>query len=337
MQAYRIRRGAGINGLQRLGRQLPAPGPAEVRLRIRAVALNYRDLMVARGAMGARDKAIVPGSDGAGEVVAVGSEVTSLRVGDRVIAAFFPRWNDGPPTPESTAVGLGGAIDGVLAEDVLIAADALVPIPDHLSFAEAATIPCAGVVAWNALLADGQLAAGDSVLLLGTGGVSIWALQLAKAAGLRTLITSSDDLKLERARRLGADATINYRTIADWDREVLRLTQERGADRVLEVGGPRTLRRSIAATRIGGTIAIVGSVGGTLGEFDPYDLIDGAKVLRGVLVGSWQMTADLVQFLADHRLRPLVDRVFPFAQAREAYAYLEAGRHFGKVVVDVGD
>jgi NADPH:quinone reductase-like Zn-dependent oxidoreductase len=204
-----------------------------------------------------------------------------------------------------------------------------------LSFAEASTIPCAGVAAWNALLADDDLAAGDEVVLLGTGGVSIWGLQLARAAGLRTIITSSDDAKLERARQLGADATINYSKTADWDREVIRLTNERGVHRFVEVGGARTLRRSIAATRIGGTVAIVGSVGGSMGDFDPFDLIDGAKRMRGVLVGSRAMTADLVDFMERNTVRPVIDRVFGFEDVRGAYEYLQSGRHFGKVVVTI--
>jgi len=336
VQSYSIRRGAGLDGLERIARPRTALGPREVRVRMRAIALNYRDLMVARGDSGAIDRAIVPASDGAGEVIEIGADVDRFRVGDRVTGSFFPDWIDGAPTAQTLARGLGGSVDGVLAEEVVLDQNAWVAMPAHLDFIEAATLPCAAVTAWNALFQAAPSKAGDSVLLLGTGGLSIWALQLAKAAGLRVLITSSDDRKLEHARALGADGTINYRRTPEWDAEALRLTDGRGVDRVLEVGGPDTLSRSIAAARMGGTIAIIGRLTGTSNvAFDPVALFSGAKRLAGVMVGSRAMAEDLARFVEAHRIKPVIDTVFDFAHAREAYAYLEAAQHFGKVVIEI--
>lgn len=334
--AWTLRRGAGFAGLVRASRPLAAPTGAEVRVRIRAVALNHRDLMVARGDSGPADRAIVPASDAAGEVVAVGPDVTAFRVGDRVVSTFFPDWIDGAATAANTAPALGGSLDGVLAEEVVLPEHAWVPMPAHLDYAEGATLVCAGLTAWHALFGIATARPGDSVLLLGTGGVSVWALQLATAAGLRVLITSSDDAKLARARALGADATINYRRTPDWEQEVLRLTDGRGVDRVLEVGGPDTLSRSLAATRVGGVLAVIGRLTGSEPvPFEPAELFLGLKHLSGVMVGSRAMALDLARFVEQQRLRPVIDRVFPFAAAPDAYAYLDAAGHFGKVVIEL--
>lgn len=336
MLAYQIKAGQQITGLQQVKRELPALSPDEVHVRIHAVSLNYRDLMIADGKyLSTGDAEVIPCSDGAGEVVAVGEHVSRFKVGDRVAASFFPEWIGGAPTPQNTAGALGALVDGVLAEEILLHEDALVAIPEHLTYIEAATIPCAGVTAWNSLFVEGGLRPGDSVLLLGTGGVSIWALQLAKAAGLRAIITSSSDEKLRHARNLGADDTINYVTIPDWQHEVLRLTGGCGVDMVLEVGGQGTLTRSIASTRMGGTIAIIGGVSGFGGEFQPFALIGGAKRLAGIFVGSRSMLEDLNRFLAVAEIHPVVDRVFPFDKGREAYEYLKGAGHFGKVVIEV--
>lgn len=338
MQAYQIKAGQQIAGLNLVQSSISAPTAHEVHVRVHAVSLNYRDLLIADGKypfMG--DGPVIPCSDGAGEVIAIGAQVTRFRVGDRVAASFFPNWVHGAPTPQSTAGALGAAVDGVLAEEVVLHEDALVAIPSHLSYAEAATIPCAGVTAWNSLFVEGGLRAGDSVLLLGTGGVSIWALQLAKAAGLRAIITSSSDEKLEHARNLGAAATINYNTTPEWQNEVLRLTDGRGVDLVLEVGGQGTLMRSLDSTKMGGTVAIIGGVSGFgFGdEITPSTLIGGAKRLSGIFVGSLSMFEDLNRFLSVTEIHPVVDRVFPFQQAREAYEHLSKARHFGKVVIEV--
>jgi len=338
MQAYRITPGHYPDGVETFHRDLPALAAHEVRVRVRAVSLNYRDLMVARGHYPvAAGIGRVPASDGAGEIIAVGSAVTRFKPGDRVTGAFFPHWINGQPTPAKTADAFGAEADGLLAEQVNLPEHALVPMPAHLDFIEAATLPCAGVTAWNTLFVEAALKPGDSVLLLGTGGVSILALQLAKAAGLRAIITSSSDDKLERARALGADVTINYRKTPEWQDEVLRQTEGRGVDLVVEVGGEGTLKRSIASTRMGGTVAIIGGVSGFGGELDPLALITGAKRLVGIFVGNREMAENLARFVEVNAIRPVVDRVFPFEQARDAYAYLDAGAHFGKVVIALGE
>lgn len=334
MQAYRLRRGARIEGLERVDYQLPALAAHEVRIRIRAVALNFRDLLIANRAT-TEGTPFVPGSDGAGEVVAIGSAVTRVGIGDRVIANFFPDWVDGDPTPQNTAVGLGGGGVGMLAEEVLLPEQALMHVPAYLSPIEAATLPCAGLTAWNALFGQGAPKPGSTVLLLGTGGVSIWALQLAKAAGLRVVITSSDDGKLERARALGADHTINYRTSPDWGQRVVQATGGRGVDLVVETGGRSTLSHSVAATRMGGRIAVVGGTSGFGIELDTFALVDGARHITGVLVGSRAMMEDLGRFIEQREIRPAIDRIFSFDEVPAAYTYLEAARHFGKVVIDI--
>jgi NADPH:quinone reductase-like Zn-dependent oxidoreductase len=251
------------------------------------------------------------------------------------MANFFPNWIDGPATPAKTAGSLGARGPGMLAETVVLPAHALVAIPPSFSFAEASTLPCAGLVAWNALFVTGCAKPGSSVLLLGTGGVSIWALQLAKAAGLRVLITSSDDDKLSLARQLGADETINYRQTPSWAARVRELTGGLGADLVLETSGQDTLAQSMSAVRSEGTVAVVGGTTGWGGQIDADALIDGSLRLLGLLVGSRAMAEDLVRFVEHSRIRPLIDRRFTFAQAPAAYEYLSSGRHVGKVVIDI--
>ena len=333
---YALRRGDGFAALvPRLAARAPLAAH-EVRVRMRAVALNHRDLMVARGLAGAAGRTIIPASDGAGEVVAVGSEVDSLRLGDRVITTFFPDWQSGPPSDATTARALGGSMDGVLAEEVVLPASAWVPMPAHLDFVEAATLTCAGVTAWHALFGLEPLRPGATVALLGTGGVSTWALQLAKSAGLRVFVTSSDDAKLRQAKAAGADATVNYRTTPEWGAALRALTGEVGVDRVLDIGGPDTVAQSIAALRMGGSVAIIGRLtGSTPAQFDPAALFVGAKKLIGLSVGSRAMTDALARYMEANQLRPVIDRVFAFAQARAAYEHLAGATHQGKVVVAV--
>ncbi len=336
MRAYELR-GNGIDTLSIVDRERPRPGPGEVRVRIRATSLNYRDLLVASGTYargGPPKRPLVPLSDGAGEVDLVGPGVTRLRPGDRVAGAFFQRWIDGPFDAEKGASALGGAIDGVLAEEVILRADAAVRFPDDLSFEEAATLPCAGVTAWVGLMALGHLAAGETVLAMGTGGVSIFALQLAKAAGARVLLTSSHDEKLARGRALGADDVINYQTTPDWDAAARALTGGRGVDHLLEVGGAATLSRSLNAVRDGGHLVVVGLLTGARADPEAARNARGVRV-DSVYVGSVRHLEELSAAVARARLRPVVDRVFPFERAREAYEYLKAGAHFGKVVVGV--
>jgi NADPH:quinone reductase-like Zn-dependent oxidoreductase len=331
---YTIRRGDGID---RLGwhRQPRRPlADHEVRVRIRGVALNYRDLMLARGASGVPGRTTVPASDGAGDVIEVGAAVADLRVGDRVVSTFYPDWSAGPMTDAVSARALGGSMDGVLAEEVVLPAGAWVPLPPLLDYLEAATLTCAGVTAWHGLFGLEPLPPGGTVALLGTGGVSTWALQLAKAAGLRAIVTSSDDAKLARVRELGADATVNYRTTPEWGAAIRDLADGRGVDRVLDVGGPDTIAQSIRAVRTGGTVAVIGRLTGSApAQFDPAELFAGAKRLAGLMVGSRAMTADLARFVDTHKLRPVIDRAFAFDDARAAYDYLAQAQHLGKVVI----
>jgi len=337
MRAYQILHGANIDGLQAIDYPVRDLGLGEVRIRVHAVALNYRDLMVASGNyLVSVDDPIIPCSDGAGEVLAVGPGVTRVQVGDRVAGSFFPFWHEGAPTPAKIRNGLGGDIDGMLAEEVVLHEDALAIVPAGLSFIEAATMPCAAVTAWNAIfVSSNHVKPGDTVLLLGTGGVSILGLQLARAAGLRTIVTSSSDEKLARARELGAHHTINYTTIPEWQDEVLHLTHGVGAQVVLEVGGQGTVNRSVAAVAMGGTVAVIGGVSGFGGEVNPATLLASAKRLVGVHVGSRAMLEDVMRFVDASGVKPVIDRVFPFGQAQDAYRYLESGAHFGKVVIDV--
>jgi NADPH:quinone reductase-like Zn-dependent oxidoreductase len=337
MRAYQILPGDGIDGLQCVAFPDRELGNGEVRVRVHAVSLNYRDLMVASGNyLVTVDDPIVPCSDGAGEVVAVGHGVTRFQVGDRVAASFFPYWHDGPTSPEKIRHALGGDIDGMLAEEVILAEEALVKLPAGMSFVDAATFPCAGVTAWNAIFeSSNAIRPGDTVLLLGTGGVSILGLQLARAAGLQVIITSSSDAKLQRARELGAHHTVNYRSFPEWQEEVLRATRGVGAHVVLEVGGKGTVNRSVASTAMGGSVAIIGGVIGFGGEVNPATLLAGAKRMVGIFVGSRSMLEKVMRFADTCAIQPVVDRVFTFEQAKEAYRYMESGSHFGKVVIAV--
>jgi NADPH:quinone reductase-like Zn-dependent oxidoreductase len=339
MLAYQILPGENIDGLQRVELPSRALAVGEVRLRVHAVSLNYRDLLVASGDyLVSVDDPIIPCSDGAGEVVEVGPGVTRLGLGDRVAASFFPCWTDGAATQDKIRHALGGDIDGMLAEEVILDQQALATIPPGLSYVDAATLPCAGVTAWNAIFVSSKnIRPGSTVLLLGTGGVSVLGLQLAKAAGMRTIITSSSDEKLRRARELGAHHTINYRAMPEWHEEVLRLTGGAGADLVLEVGGKGTVNHSLAAAAMGGTVAIIGGVSGFGGEINPAALLSGSKHMAGIFVGSRAMLEDVMRLAHVTGLKPVVDRIFSFDQATAAYRYMESGEHFGKVVLAVGN
>lgn len=335
MRVYELR-GRGLDQLAVVERPRPEPGPGQVRVRIRATSLNYRDLLVAEGryGRGGLKYPLVPLSDGAGEVVAVGPGVLRLVPGDRVAGNFFQNWVDGPFRKENAATALGGAIDGVLAEEVILEEAAAVKFPAALSFEEAATLPCAAVTAWVGLQ-QGGLAAGQSVLAMGTGGVSIFALQLAKAAGARVLLTSSSDEKLERGRRLGADATVNYRTTPDWDRVAREWTGGRGVDQLLEVGGAGTLPLSLRAVREGGHISLVGLLTGEMADREAARKNDRGVRVDAVYVGSVRHFEEMNREIERAGLKPVIDRVFPFEEARQAYEYLRSGAHFGKVVIRV--
>ncbi|MBW4658169.1 MAG: NAD(P)-dependent alcohol dehydrogenase [Drouetiella hepatica Uher 2000/2452] len=335
MRAYELRNDRSDSPAL-LERSQPQPGFGQVLVKMRAASLNYRDLLVAKGSYGAKEfKPIVPLSDGSGEVVALGEGVTRVAVGDRVAGIFMQGFISGELTPEKSGSALGGAIDGVLAEYVVFDQQGLVKIPDFLSYEEAATLPCAAVTAWNALVVEGQLKAGETVLLLGTGGVSLFALQFAKMAGAKVILTSSSDEKLERARQLGADAGINYRTMPDWEEKVWALTDGRGVDHVVEVGGSATLSKSLRSVRYGGKIAMIGVLNGTTGEVNTSAILHKQVRVQGIYVGSRDMFEEMNRAIALHQIHPVIDRVFPFEEARSAMTYLESGSHFGKVVVGI--
>ncbi|NYT43959.1 NAD(P)-dependent alcohol dehydrogenase [Alcaligenaceae bacterium] len=316
-------------------RAQPEPGHGEVLIRVHAVSLNFRDLLIADGSYGRGTKAdVIPVSDGAGEVSAVGPGVTSLQVGDRVTGAFFPDWTAGDVTEAAVSSSLGGSVDGMLAQYVVLPERAALKFADHLSYEEAATLPCAALTAWQALVDIGRVNAGQTVLLQGTGGVSIFALQFAQAMGATVIQTSSSNDKLERVRQMGARHTINYRDTPEWSQEVRRLTGDRGVDLVIEVGGAGTLEQSLQAVRVGGTVATIGLVSG-VGDINPLPLISRAIRLNGVYVGSHAMFAAMNKAISAHQIKPIIDRAFSFEQAADAYAWLRSGSHFGKVVITV--
>jgi NADPH:quinone reductase-like Zn-dependent oxidoreductase len=311
------------------------PGPGQAVVRVRACSLNYRDLVVSKGGYGRAVKPpLTPLSDGAGEVTAVGPGVTRVKPGDRVCGIFMQRWLAGAPDDDKAASALGGAIDGMLAEQVCLNADGLVQIPGHLSFEEAAALPCAAVTAWNALIRSGAVRPGQSVLVLGTGGVSLFALQFAKLAGARVIATSSSDQKLARVRQMGADETINYRATPDWDKTVRALTGGTGVDHVVEVGGAGTLPLSMKAVARGGHIALIGVLAGQ-GEIDPRPLFMKSARLQGIYVGSREMFEEMNRAISLAGLRPVVDRVFNFEEIADAMRYMESGAHFGKICIRV--
>jgi NADPH:quinone reductase-like Zn-dependent oxidoreductase len=335
MRGYRIRDFGGPDALHREELPAPTPGPGEVLVRIRAASLNYRDLMVVKGQYGRNIPfPMIPLSDGAGDVAEVGPGVTRCRPGDRVMAAFMPGWVDGDLTEEKARSALGAATDGVLVEARVFPQDGLVRIPDHLSYEEASTLPCAAVTAWHALMVGDRLTPGETVLVQGTGGVSLFALQFAHLAGARVIVTSSKDDKLERARALGASDGINYRVTPGWDSTVRTLTGGRGVDQIVEVGGAGTLARSLRAVRMDGRISLIGVLGGA-GDVNFLPILMKNVRVQGIYVGSRAMFEEMNRAITLHQLRPVVDRVFEFDQAPEALKYLESGAHFGKVVIRI--
>ncbi len=337
MKTWRVPAGGQIDGLKLVDEAATRPGPGQVRLKVRAASLNFRDLMLLRGGYPVSTQApLVPGSDGVGHVVEIGEGVTRFQVGDRVATSFFPDWVDGPMSFPGIVTALGGGGVGTLAEEIVLSEQALIKSPAHLDDVEAATLTCAGTTAWHALFETGAVKPGSTVLLLGTGGVSIWALQLAKAAGARVIITSSSDAKLEKARALGADDTINYTRVPEWSAEVRRLTGGNGVDVVLEVGGEKTLAQSLQSVRMQGTVCIIGAVSGNGATIAPRSLIVGATRVQGVYVGSRRMHESLARFVEVAKIRPVVDRIFAGDDAQNAYRYFETGSHFGKVTLRFG-
>ncbi len=328
---------AGLDNLKLVERPDPVPGPGQVLVRIRAASLNYRDLLTIQGGYGSRQKQadLIPLSDGAGEVVAVGEGASRYKPGDRVLGSFFPNWRDGPPSAAKLAGALGGEADGVMSELRAFAEDAVLPTPAHLTDAEAATLPCAGLTAWSALATQGAVGPGDVVLTQGTGGVSIFALQFARMAGAEVIATSSSADKLARLQEMGAAHVANYKETPEWARTARAATGGLGVDHVVEVGGAGTLEQSIKAVRVGGTVSLIGVLSGPNHSFRLPLVVTQNIRLQGVTVGSTTGLAALLRALEQHKLKPVVDRVFPLDDYRAAIEHMSAGRHFGKVCVEL--
>ena len=337
MRALNVAAPWGLDAIKVVEKPDPTPGPGQVLVRMKAVSLNYRDLlmvngMYGRGAANTSD-VITPFSDGCGVVEAVGAGVTRFKTGDRVATLFFQNWTSGGPNLEKLMSALGFPIPGAGAELQTFSQEGLSKVPEFLTDQQVATLPCAALTAWRGLFEDARLEPGDTVVLQGTGGVSIFGLQFAHAAGYRTVITSSSDEKLERAKALGATHTVNYRTTPEWSGPVRAATQGRGADFIMEVGGG-TIQESMKAIRIGGHIAIIGVVAGAGEAFNPASLIGNSAKLQGLSVGSRDMFEAMCRAIELHRISPVVDKVFPFTEAKAAFAAMAGGEHFGKIVLE---
>jgi NADPH:quinone reductase-like Zn-dependent oxidoreductase len=338
MRAYQLPKGgAGVDALQQFDRPEPKPAYRQVLVKVKACSLNFRDFAIARGSyrMGVKDN-LVPLSDGAGEVVETGPGVSRVKAGDRVAGNFFQRWSGGEPSGDTHKSALGGGIDGMLAEYVVLEEDGVVKVPQHLSAEEGATLPCAAVTVWHAMFEHAKLKAGDTVLLQGTGGVSIFGLQFAKAMGIRAIITSSSDDKLKRAKALGAAHGINYKTTPEWDKAALDFTSGAGVDHVVEVGGAATLTRSFSALRPGGKVTMIGGLSGGATELNPGLIFSRRANVQGISVGSTQMFEAVNRAIEANAITPVIDTVFPFAEAKAAYHHMGSGAHFGKIVIAVG-
>jgi len=338
MKAYVVSNSTGQSDLwQQKELRDPEAGSGEVLIRVKATSLNYRDLMVARNKYGSPTAGqLIPLSDGAGEVVTVGQGVSKWKAGDRVAGSFFRDWKSGSPRADHQAAALGGSASGMLAQYVVLPAHGVVRIPEHLSFEEAASLPCAGLTAWNALMESGpRLMPGSSILTLGTGGVSIFALQFAKAAGLEVFSTTSNEEKGKRLLSLGAREVVNYRAHPEWEKEILSLTGNQGVDHVIEVGGAGTLPKSMTAVRYGGTISLIGVLTGTEAQVNPLPVLQKSARLQGIYVGSVAMFESMNATIEKLEIHPVIDQMFAFAEANAALKRLESAGHFGKIVIRV--
>ncbi len=339
MKVYEVQGSFGIDNLKEADRDEPKAGPGQVVVKVMATSINYRDLLMVQGFYNPKQPLpLIPFSDGAGEVVDVGEGVTRVSVGDRVCDCFFQDWLSGEADP-ARVVGsaMGSPLDGMLAQYVVLREDGVVKIPDHLSYEEAATLPCAALTAWSCLFRHGSVKPGDVVLTLGTGGVSVAALQLAKLAGAEVIITSSSDEKLARAEELGADLGINYKSNEKWAKAVKDATGGRGADHVIEVGGVGTLENSVRACRMGGHISLVGVLAGPQAPVNLTLVLMQDIRIQGVFVGPRDSFEAMNRAIDLHRLQPVVDKVFPWTEAREALNHVKDGKHFGKVCITVND
>jgi len=338
MRAYELpKAGAGIDTLVQVERPTPKPSHRQVLVKVGACSLNYRDLVIARSdyRMPVRNN-LIPLSDGAGEVIEVGPGVLQVKTGDRVAGCFFQRWQGGEPGPHVHASALGGGTDGMLAEYVVLEEDGVVKIPAHLSLEEAAALPCAGVTAWNAIVEHAGLIAGQTLLVQGTGGVSILGLQLARAMGITVIVTSSSDEKLKRAKALGAAFGINYKTTPEWSKAALEFTGGEGVDQVIDVGGAATLGPSLDAIRRGGKVSIIGVLTGPPAQINAARIFAKRANVQGISVGSTQMFEAMNAAIAGNNIKPVIDRVFGFDEAKAAYHHLAAAGHFGKVAIRIG-
>jgi len=333
MKAWQIQHRGSLDALQIVDLPDPKPGPGEVLVRMHAVAVNFRDLISTQIERPGALTPLIPCSDGAGEILAVGEGVTQWQRGQRVVSCFFQGWEAGKINREVMRTDLGGPLHGVLAEHICLREAGVVAMPEHMSFEQAATLPCAGLTAWNALVEMGRIRAGESVLLLGTGGVSMFALQFAKMHGAQVLITSSSNTKLQRVKKLGADHLINYREFPDWQLRVNELTGNAGVDHVVEVGGWGTLERSLESVRYGGNVYFLGVLTGFEGKANPWQVIVKSVSVRGVYVGNRQSFLSMNRAISQQRLEPVIDRVYDFAQARDAFALMESRAHIGKIVI----
>ncbi len=335
MKAYEIREAFGLDHLTLVEREMPSPKRTQALVKIKAASLNYRDLLMVKGLYNPKiPLPFTPFSDGAGDVIAVGEDVSRVKVGDRVAGIFMQDWIDGELTDAKFRSALGGGAQGMLAEYAALDEHGLVHIPGHLSYEEASTLPCAAVTAWHALIESG-IKPGQRALLLGTGGVSIFSLQFAKMAGAEVIITSGNDEKIAKALKLGADHGINYKTVPEWAGRVRELTGGTGVDVVIEVGGAGTLPQSLKAVRTAGRVSLVGVLSGGSGEINPRPVTMKKIRLQGILVGSREMFEGMNRAISLHRLRPLIDGVFPFGEARDALRHMESGAHFGKICISV--
>jgi len=335
MKAIKLVRPGGLDKLELAEIDDPGlPGPGQIRVALKANSLNYHDYAVAVGAIPTSNGRILM-SDGAGVVEAVGAGVTEFAAGDAVVSCFFPYWQNGDPPHGNFSHVPGDGLDGYALETVVTPATWFTPAPKGWSHLEAATLPCAALTAWRALVVEGQIKAGDSVLILGTGGVAVFALQLAKAMGATAIVTSSSDAKLERARTMGADVTLNYKADPDWGNTVRQLTGKRGVDHVLEIGGPGTLAQSIAAVRIGGHISLIGILTGLKGEVPTMSLMAKQIKLKGIIVGSRAHQRDMVRGLEATGIKPVIDKTFPLAGLADAFRHQAQADHFGKICVEI--